>query len=130
MLAEQIVLNSNQAVKNARISLFREMTENAKKDPVRRKETEIHSMTYGDAEMKYTVSVIGEPEENGYPVNIALHGGGGAPRELNDSQWEHMQIYYRDSVKCGIYVAPRGVRDTWNTHFNDESYSLLFQCGL
>ncbi len=25
-------------------------------------------MTYGDAEMKYTVSVIGEPEENGYPV--------------------------------------------------------------
>ena len=31
MLAEQIVLTSNQAVKNARISLFREMTENAKK---------------------------------------------------------------------------------------------------
>ena len=124
MLEEQIVLNSNQAVNNARISLFREMTENAKKDPVRRKETEIHSMTYGDAEMKYTVSVIGEPEENGYPVYIALHGGGGAPRELNDSQWEHMQIYYRDSVKCGIYVAPRGVRDTWNTHFNDESYFL------
>lgn len=87
-------------------------------------------MTYGDAEMKYTVSVIGEPEENGYPVYIALHGGGGAPRELNDSQWEHMQIYYRDSVKCGICVAPRGVRDTWNTHFNDESYFLLFQCGL
>lgn len=80
--------------------------------------------------MKYTVSVIGEPEENGYPVYIALHGGGGAPRELNDSQWEHMQIYYRDSVKCGICVAPRGVRDTWNTHFNDESYFLLFQCGL
>lgn len=26
--------------------------------------------------MKYAVSVIGEPGENGYPVYIALHGGG------------------------------------------------------
>ncbi len=120
----QIVLDSNLAVKNARESLFREMAENEKADTARLNETEKKSMTFGGATMKYTVSTIGEPGENGYPVYIALHGGGGTTKEVNDSQWQHMQIYYRDSVESGIYVAPRGVRDTWNTHFNDESYSL------
>lgn len=124
MSLTQIVLDSNLAVKNARESLFKEMVDNEKTDIVRLNETEKKSMTFGDAEMKYTVSIIGEPGENGYPVYIALHGGGGTTKEFNDSQWNHMQIYYRDSVECGIYVAPRGVRDTWNTHFNDESYFL------
>jgi len=35
-----------------------------------------------------------------------------------------MKVYYRNSVQNGVYVAVRGVRDTWNTHFNDESYPL------
>jgi dienelactone hydrolase len=100
------------------------MIETEKTNPARLQETENKSMIYGEAEMKYTVSVIGEPGENGYPVYIALHGGGGTAKEFNDSQWNHMQIYYRDSVECGIYIATRGVRDTWNTHFNDESYPL------
>ncbi|MBP3292256.1 MAG: hypothetical protein J6N32_00730, partial [Clostridia bacterium] len=119
-----IVLDSNSAVKNARETLFNEMAENEKTDASRRKETEKKSMTSGSATMKYTISKIGEPGENGYPVYIALHGGGGTTKDVNDSQWQHMQIYYRDSVESGIYVAPRGVRDTWNTHFNDESYAL------
>ncbi len=119
-----IVLDSNDAVKDARESLFNEMTEAEKTDAARLKETEKKAMTSGSATMKYTVSRIGEPGENGYPVYIALHGGGGTTKEVNDSQWQHMQIYYRDSVECGIYIAPRGVRDTWNTHFNDESYAL------
>ena len=119
-----IVLDSNSAVKNARETLFNEMAENEKADASRRQETEKKSMTSGSATMKYTVSKIGEPGENGYPVYIALHGGGGTTKDVNDSQWQHMQIYYRDSVESGIYVAPRGVRDTWNTHFNDESYAL------
>jgi len=122
--SSQIALDSNLAVKNARESLYQKMSENAKRDSLRLNEIENKSMTYGDVVMKYTVSVIGEPGENGYPVYIALHGGGGAPKEVNDSQWNHMQIYYRDSVENGIYVAVRGVRDTWNTHFNDESYPL------
>ena len=43
---------------------------------------------------------------------------------MNDGQWEHMGIYYRNSVKNGIYINPRGVRDTWDTHANPESYPL------
>ena len=115
---------SNLAVKQAREALFKEMVQAEKTNTQRLRETENKSMIFGDAEMKYTVSVIGEPGENGYPVYIALHGGGGTTKEFNDSQWNHMQIYYRDSVACGIYIAARGVRDTWNTHFNDESYAL------
>ena len=124
MTENMSALDSNLAVKHARESLFREMTENERKDPRRLNETEEHAMTFGDAVMRYTAVKIGEPGENGYPVYIALHGGGGTTKEFNDSQWQHMQIYYRDSVECGIYVAPRGVRDTWHTHFNNESYFL------
>jgi len=122
--SERFTMDSNPAVKHARESLFEEMAEKERTDSLRLTETENRAMTFGDAVMKYTVTRIGEPGENGYPVYIALHGGGGTTKEFNDSQWNHMQIYYRDSVECGIYVAPRGVRDTWNTHFNNESYYL------
>ena len=82
------------------------------------------ALTYGDVTMRYAVLTVGEKPENGYPLYIALHGGGGAPKELNDSQWVDMTVYYSLSLTCGVYVAPRGVRDTWDTHFNPESYPL------
>lgn len=92
------------------------------------KETEEYAarrLTLGDAAMRFYLTVKGKPGPNGYPVYIALHGGGGCPTpDLNDSQWRHQQTYYFDSVSDGICVAPRGVRDTWNTHFNEESYPL------
>ncbi len=81
-------------------------------------------MTFGDAAMRYAALTIGEKPENGYPLYIALHGGGGAPAEVNDEQWEAMAYYYSNPLSCGVYVAPRGVRDTWDTHFNPESYPL------
>ena len=84
-------------------------------------------MTFGDAEMRYVALTIGEKPENGYPLYIALHGGGGAPAEVNDEQWEMMAYYYANRLSCGVYVAPRGVRDTWDTHFNPESYPLYDQ---
>ena len=88
-------------------------------------ETEAHEMAFGDVTMRYFVDVIGNKPENGYPLYIALHGGGGSDTpDLNDSQWEAMQDYYRYALRCGVYVAPRGVRDTWDTHFNPESYPL------
>ncbi len=81
-------------------------------------------MTFGDAVMRYAALTIGEKPENGYPLYIALHGGGGAPAEVNDEQWEIMAYYYANRLSCGVYAAPRGVRDTWDTHFNPESYPL------
>lgn len=82
-------------------------------------------MTFGEAAMRFTVEVFGDMPENGYPLYIAMHGGGADDTpDFNDSQWEDMQTYYIDFLDCGIYVAVRGVRDTWDTHFNPESYPL------
>ncbi len=88
-------------------------------------ETAAQAMRFGDAEMKYFIKVIGEKPENGYPLYIAFHGGGGSDTpDINNQQWDMMQYYYSDALTCGVYVAPRGVRDTWDTHFNPESYPL------
>ena len=94
-----------------------------RENPDRIKEVNEKAITYGDVTMKYTMSIMGVEPLEGYPVYIALHGGGGSDTpDLNNSQWSAMQSYYRGSVKEGIYIAPRGVRDTWDTHFNPESY--------
>lgn len=94
-----------------------------KENPTRIKEVEEKAIVCGDVTMKYTMNVLGEEPLDGYPVFIALHGGGGSDTpDLNDSQWKAMQTYYKGSVATGIYIAPRGVRDTWDTHFNPESY--------
>ena len=99
--------------------------ETVKADPVRKEEVEKQEMKYGEVTMRYGLKVIGEPEENGYPLFVAMHGGGyGETPDMNNRQWEHMGIYYAESVKSGIYVNPRGVRDTWDTHGNPESFPL------
>ena len=88
-------------------------------------EIEAQAMKYGDVTMRFTTEVVGEKPENGYPLYIALHGGGeGDTPDVNDSQWEDMQGYYRNNLDCGVYVACRGVRDTYDTHSNPESYPL------
>jgi poly(3-hydroxybutyrate) depolymerase len=95
-----------------------------RKDPIRSKENQNKSMTFAGKTMKYDYSRIGKKPKAGYPLYIALHGGGGAPKKLNDSQWNHMKIYYKKCVKNGIYLAPRGVTNTWNLHCTAESMVL------
>lgn len=105
--------------------LWEEHCEKVRKDKGRQAEIEENRIRFGEVSMRYGIRVIGEPEPEGYPVYIALHGGGGSTNPyMNDRQWEHMGVYYRDGVKNGIYVHPRGVRDTWDTHANPESYPL------
>jgi hypothetical protein len=41
-----------------------------------------------------------------------MHGGGGAPAKVNDSQWENQKKLYR--LEEGVYVAPRAPTNTWN----------------
>ena len=94
-------------------------------DPVTQSETGECAMAFDDAVMRYSVTVIGGKPENGYPLYIAMHGGGsGDTPDVNDEQWEEMKTYYSHELDCGVYVAVRGVRDTWDTHFNPESYPL------
>ena len=74
--------------------------------------------------MKYSIQFKGEKPANGYPLYIALHGGGGGPARMNDGQWQHMSTYYLNSVDVGVYVATRGITNNWNLHFDALSYPL------
>jgi len=75
----------------------------------------------------YTVKEVGSRPEHGWPLFIAMHGGGGAPAEVNDSQWEHMQIYYKDQpdVTGYKYLALRAPNNSWNGFYDDYVYPLI-----
>ncbi|KAF8182775.1 hypothetical protein K438DRAFT_1767212 [Mycena galopus ATCC 62051] len=95
-------------------------------DSFRREEHDAQALSYRGRTMRYVSFTLGSDKPaDGYPLYIALHGGGSVPSEFNNQQWEHMKIYYRNSVRTGIYVAPRGVTDTWDLHFQPESYVLI-----
>jgi hypothetical protein len=75
----------------------------------------------------YTVKTVGARPTNGWALFIAMHGGGGAPKQVNDSQWRVMQSYYRDHPEAGgyIYVALRAPNDTWNGFYDVYVYPLI-----
>ncbi len=122
--SSEIVLDSNTAVKAAGDLAWKEYQATERRDEQRVAEITQKAITYGDVTMKFEIKSVGMPGPNGYPLYIALHGGGQTTKEVNDSQWEHMKVYYYSSISSGIYVATRGVRDTWDTHFNSESYPM------
>lgn len=63
-------------------------------------------------EMKVLERSFGEAPEGGHSLWISMHGGGGAPVEVNDGQWKNQIMLYEPAE--GIYVAPRAPTDTWN----------------
>jgi hypothetical protein len=75
----------------------------------------------------YTVKQVGKKPPKGWPLFIAMHGGGGAPAEVNDSQWKIMQIYYRDQPAVGgyQYLALRAPNNTWNGFYDDYVPPLI-----
>ena len=118
-------LTNNEEIQEVRDLLWEEYIAEIQADETRKSEVENRAMVYGEVTMKYGMQIKGDPDENGYPLYIALHGGGSSDTPtINDQQWSHMSIYYVQSVKNGIYINPRGVRDTWDTHANPESYPL------
>ena len=85
----------------------------------------IYSLTHGGQTMRFMMERLGEPGENGrYPLYITLHGGGESTPESNDVQWMVMHDYYRGAVDNGLYIACRGITDTWDLHFRPGSYPL------
>jgi predicted esterase len=75
----------------------------------------------------YTVKKVGKRPAKGWPLFIAMHGGGGAPQKLNDSQWDHMKIYYKDqpSVEGYQYLALRAPNNIWNGFYDDYVPPLI-----
>ena len=82
-----------------------------------------------DRESPYTVKDVGTRPAAGWPLVIAGHGGGGVPKRVNDSQWRHMQIYYRDHPEVGgyRYLALRAPNDAWNGFYDDAISPLVLR---
>jgi len=81
----------------------------------------------GDKESAFTLKQVGTKPAGGWPLVIAMHGGGGVPKRVNDSQWQHMQVYYRDQPQVGgyLYCALRAPTDEWNGFYTGYFYPLL-----
>jgi hypothetical protein len=56
--------------------------------------------------------VYGDKPAGGRALYISMHGGGGAPAEVNDKQWDNQKRLYKPEE--GVYVAPRAPTDTWD----------------
>ncbi|MBP5162986.1 MAG: prolyl oligopeptidase family serine peptidase [Spirochaetales bacterium] len=121
----QSVTESVRDFKAERAAAWDEYVRAMEESGVMERELASERLDFGDVSMRLGIFVVGEKPEGGYPLYIALHGGGSSETpDLNDSQWDAMKYYYREALDCGVYVAARGVRDTWDTHFNPESYPL------
>lgn len=82
-------------------------------------------ITHDGKTMRFFMEKKGSPDKDGkYPLYITLHGGGGTAPAVNDDQWRQMFSYYKGSVENGIYIACRGITDTWDLHFQKDSYVL------
>ena len=86
-----------------------------------------NQVTFGDYLSPYKMHTVGEKPANGWGLVIAMHGGGGTAKEVNDSQWEGMASHYKDHPEKGgyIYLALRAPNDTWNGFYDDYVYPLV-----
>jgi pimeloyl-ACP methyl ester carboxylesterase len=81
-----------------------------KKD--RAAEMEAKSITLDGKTLRWLEKEFGKTEDGKRSLWISMHGGGGAPAEVNDQQWQNQIKLYQPEE--GIYVAPRAPTDAWN----------------
>lgn len=69
-------------------------------------------LTYEKFKMPFYMTTFGKQPKAGWSLWISMHGGGGAPQQVNDQQWENQKHLYK--LDEGIYLAPRAPTDNWN----------------
>ncbi|MEM1449997.1 MAG: transglutaminase domain-containing protein [Planctomycetota bacterium] len=75
-------------------------------------EAEARAFEIDGKRLRIKERVFGDEPASGHSLWISMHGGGGAPTEVNDRQWNNQIRLYEPAE--GIYVAPRAPTDTWN----------------
>jgi predicted esterase len=75
-------------------------------------EMKARELTTDKLKMPFTYQTFGEKPATGRSMVISMHGGGGAPKQVNDSQWENQKRLYK--LEEGVYVVPRAPTDTWD----------------
>jgi hypothetical protein len=120
---EKLLRNNEPEVRRVAWESFRAATNHA----ALKRDFDAKQVRFENHLSPYTVKTVGTRPTNGWALFIAMHGGGGAPQELNDSQWRHMQIYYRDHPEAGgyLYVALRAPDNTWNGFYTGYIYPLI-----
>lgn len=106
---------ARQPLSRAEAELARNMLWEDRLQTLRREraaELESRKLVIGDLAMPFDVRTFGEAPATGRSLYISMHGGGGAPKEVNDQQWENQKRLYEPAE--GLYVAPRAPTDTWN----------------
>lgn len=90
----------------------------------RNAEMEARSIRIGDRTLRWLDKTFGDAAPGRRSLWISMHGGGGAPPEVNNQQWQNQIRLYEP--KEGIYVAPRAPTDTWNL-WHEAHIDDLFQ---
>ncbi|MDA7864870.1 dienelactone hydrolase family protein [bacterium] len=78
----------------------------------RKQEMEAGKIVQGNMTMPFVYRAFGKKPKNGRSLYISMHGGGGAPPQVNDQQWENQKRLY--TLPEGIYAVPRAPTNTWN----------------
>jgi hypothetical protein len=78
----------------------------------RAEEMKARTVRIGNLDMPFFYKTFGEKPATGRSLYFSLHGGGGAPKQVNDSQWENQKRLY--SLTEGVYLVPRAPTNTWN----------------
>lgn len=89
----------------------------------RTKQLEALVINAGGPDMKLLKREFGEAPESGRSLWISMHGGGGAPTEVNDQQWRNQIRLY--TPEEGIYIAPRAPSNEWNLWHRAEIDTLF-----
>ena len=101
---------TREQAENHRDKLATEVLANLRTE--RAAEVAAKSITLGDKTLRWLEKEFGEAPEGKRSLWISMHGGGNAPAELNDQQWQNQIRLYQ--LKEGIYIAPRAPTNTWN----------------
>jgi predicted esterase len=113
-----------------------EMKKNPPKEPLRPSVLKI-----GDFTMPYVMLVKGEKPAAGWPLFIALHGGGGNDKaagphawDVNTREWQaQMSLFERVYEPAGIYFIPRMADDRkgrWYLDHNQSAFEEVIRDSL
>ncbi len=117
-----IDLTDNEGIAVSKNIMFENYVEDI---TARRYELLSGSMTIDGIKQDIYYQKIGQPDENGYPLYIALRGGGNGDTRAAREQFEVMKYYYYSSViDHGIYVVPCCIRASWDEHYRPESFEF------
>jgi hypothetical protein len=93
-----------------------------------RRQFEAKTVSTRDRSSPYLWRLVGAKPKEGWPLVIAMHGGGGTAKAVNDAQWKNMfERYYHDHPEAGgyIYLALRAPNDAWNGFYDDAISPLI-----